>query len=191
MMIKQLNIGGGSDYFYSDLVNLKDFNPDLIKLSRNELANNAFIYHVSYDKKYPLRVYIEKLDGYTTEETHKGWSNKYLNISSTDANGALINYAKVWKGINNKISEMYNDLEGEYDKDLIKITVNSDDDLLWDKVVKLHMLTITIRHVFKRGNKYYLRIFKMCKMVVKEIEIKNRSYCFWDDGCTLKILTLK
>ena len=54
---------------------------------------------------------------------------------------------------------MYNDLEGEYDKDLIKITVYSDDDLPWDKVVKLHMLTITIRHVFKRGNKYYLQIF--------------------------------
>ena len=103
MMIKQLNIRGGSDYFYSDLVNLKDFNPDLIELSRNELANNAFLYHVSYDKKYPLRLYIEKLGGYTTEETCKGWSNKYLNISSTDANDALINIQKFGKVLTIKL----------------------------------------------------------------------------------------
>ena len=170
MIIKQLNIRGGSDYFYGDL---KDFDPDSIKLGRNELANNVFIYHVSYAKKCPLRFYVGELDGHFTEkreekEKREGWSNKYLNISSTDANhDVLINYAKVWKGISNKISEICNRLEGEYDKDLMKIAINSDDDLMWDKVINLHMLTITNRHVFKKGDKYRPQIFL--------------TDCFYDD----------
>ena len=138
MVIKQLNIRGDNCYFYNDLVNLKDFDPNLIELDRNELANDVFIYHVNYAGICPLRLYIRELGGYFTEEKREGWSNKYLNISLTDSNDVLINYAKVWEVIGDRISEMCNGLEGEYSKDLMKIMVNS---------------------VFKKSNKYYPQIF--------------------------------
>ena len=54
---------------------------------------------------------------------------------------------------------MCNGLEGEYDKDLMKITVNSDDHLPLNKVMKLHVLTFTIRHVFKKGDNIILKFF--------------------------------
>ena len=77
MVIKQLNIRGDNCYFYNDLVNLKDFDPNLIELDRNELANDVFIYHVNYAGICPFRLYIRELGGYFTEEKCEGWSNKY------------------------------------------------------------------------------------------------------------------
>ena len=142
------------------MVNLKYFDPNLIKLSRSETANSVFIYHVGYFKKRPPRLYIKELEGYFTEEKHEGWSSKYLNISLGDNNeGILIDYAKFWKGIGDKISEKCNTIEGEYGSDLMKIKINSDDNLPLGKVIKFSVLVFTIRHVFKKGNKYYPRIF--------------------------------
>ena len=48
----------------------------------------------------------------------------------------------------NKIKEVSND-ECDYEKDYMKITFNSDDDdLLLNKPLKFHNMTITIRSVF-------------------------------------------
>ena len=77
MVLKQLNIRGDNQYLYKDWVNLKYFDPNLIELKRYELANNDFIYHVSYSKKHPLFLYIKELDGYITEDKCVGWSIKY------------------------------------------------------------------------------------------------------------------
>ena len=42
---------------------------------------------------------------------------------------------------------------GEHEKEYIKIRLNSDDNLLFSKILKLHSLTIAVRSVFKEGNK--------------------------------------
>ena len=160
MVIKQLNIRSDNCYFYNDLVNLKDFDPSFIKLEESETANNIFIYHVNYAGKHLLRLYIRGLDGYFTEEKREGWSNKYLNITLTDSNDCVsINYANVWKVIRDDINKINNGVEGEYGKDLMKINVNSDDDLPLNKVMKFHVLTFVVRYVFKKGNEYRPHIF--------------------------------
>ena len=161
MTLKPLNIRGDNCYSCNDLVNLKNFDPSMIKLERSESVNGVFIYHVNYSGKHPLRLCIKELDGYFTEEKHEGWSNKYLNIALIGNNDVLMNYAKVWKTIGDKISDMCNGLEGEYEyyKDLMKITVNTDNDLPLNKVIKFHVLVFNIRHVFKNSNKCSPHIF--------------------------------
>ena len=47
----------------------------------------------------------------------------------------------------------------EYDKDYMKIKIDSDDNLPLYKVLKFHALTIIIRSVFERDGKYYPQIF--------------------------------
>ena len=47
----------------------------------------------------------------------------------------------------------------EYGRDYMKIKFNSDDDLLLNKILKLHMLTIIVRTVFEEDGKYYPQIF--------------------------------
>ena len=41
----------------------------------------------------------------------------------------------------------------------MKIKFNSDDDLPLNKILNLHMLTITVRSVFAEGGKYYPQVF--------------------------------
>ena len=61
-------------------------------------------------------------------------------------------------GIMDKIKETSNH-ECGYEKDYMKTKFNSDDDLLLNKPVKFHNMTITIRSVFKEDGKLYPQVF--------------------------------
>ena len=41
----------------------------------------------------------------------------------------------------------------------MNIKLNSDDNLLLDEILKLHDLTILVRSIFHKDNKYYPQIF--------------------------------
>ena len=67
-------------------------------------------------------------------------------------------YADVWDGIKSKIKAINCD-ECDYEKDYMKITFNSDDDLPLNKPVKFHLMTITIRSVSEEDGKLYPQVF--------------------------------
>ena len=64
-------------------------------------------------------------------------------------------YANVWDGIKNEIKAINGGKENHYGKDYMKIKFNSDDDLPWNKPLKVHAMTIIIRSVFEEGVKLY------------------------------------
>ena len=164
MVIKQLNIKNRTYYFYDDIINLKDFDPSLLKLGKTS-SMDINIYYIGYvtkkpeyniDSVNPLYLLIKKLDGFIDEKE----GNKYLNITLTNSNNdVLIKYAEVWSGIKDQIKKINNDSVGEYDKDYMKIKFDSDDNLPLNKVLKFHVLTIIIRNVFEKDGKYYPQIF--------------------------------
>ena len=91
---KQLNIKNRTLHFWNDLVNLKDFNPQLLKLDKKS-SMNISIYYIGYvtkkpgyniDGVNPLHLLINELDGFIEE---KGVS-KYLNISLTYNNNDVL-----------------------------------------------------------------------------------------------------
>ena len=47
----------------------------------------------------------------------------------------------------------------EYGKDFKEISLESNDDLLMNKPMKLHLLTIIITWVFSEGSKFYQQLF--------------------------------
>ena len=47
---KQVSIKNRTYYFYNDLINLKDFNPKLLKLDRNSFKNIG-VYYIGYITK--------------------------------------------------------------------------------------------------------------------------------------------
>ena len=99
---------------------------------------------------------IAELDGFIEEKE----GNKYLNISLThNNNDGLIKYAEVWSGIKDQIKKINNGSVGEYDKDYMKIKLDSDDNLPLNKIVKFRVMTIIIRNIFEKDNKYYPQIF--------------------------------
>ena len=65
---------------------------------------------------------------------------------------------ELWGEIKNFI-EKINGRAGEYEKDLMKIKFNSDDNLSLNKILKLHMLTVIARSVFQEDKKKYLQTF--------------------------------
>ena len=103
----------------------------------------------------PLHFRIIHASGYIEEKV----VNKYLVFDSVDENKELLKkYNDVFNGIRNKIKKISGD-ECDYEKDYMKIKFNSDDDLLLNKPVKFHNMTLTIRSVFKEDCKLYPQVF--------------------------------
>ena len=108
----------------------------------------------------PLCFIIGEADGSIEEKN----GNKYLIFPDTDKNKeALEMYTKLWNKIKSLIEcnsiEKINGKPGEYEKDYMKIKFSSDDNLLLNKILKLHSLTIVVRSGFEEDGKYYLQVF--------------------------------
>ena len=144
MIIKQLNIKNRKYYFYNNIINLKDFDPSLLKLDKKESLLSINVRYFGYVTKKPeyninsvnpLYLLIVELDGFIEEIE----GSKYLNIALTDSNeDVLIRYTEVWEGIKYQIEKINNGLVGEYGKDYKKIKFNSDDNLPLNKILKFH-----------------------------------------------------
>ena len=145
---------------------IKNFKWNLLKIDKKSYKDIG-IYNIGYitikkiddcENIYsvnPLYLLINHANGYI----EKKGVNKYLIFDSTDENKELLKkYNDVYSGIKNKIEEVSN---GKYDykKDYMKITFNSDDDLPLNKLLKFHLMAITIRSVFKEDCKLYPQVF--------------------------------
>ena len=71
MLLKEINIKNRTYYFYNDLINLKDFDPSLLKLDKKSVMD-INIYYTGYitkkpeyniDSVNPLYLNIKELDG--------------------------------------------------------------------------------------------------------------------------------
>ena len=164
--VKQINIKNRTYYFYNDMINIKNFDPILLKIDKKSYKNIG-IYNIGYItiKKIddcetiysvnPLYLLVNHANGYIEE---KG-VNKYLIFDSTDENKELLKkYNDVWNGIKNKIEEVSSG-ECDYEKDYMKIKFNSDDDLPLNKPLKFHSMTIIIRSVFEEDGKLCPQVF--------------------------------
>ena len=94
MVTKQLNIKNRTYYLWNDLINLKDFDPSLLKLDKKS-SMDISIYYIGYVTKKTeyninsvnlLYLLNTELDGYIEEKQ----VNKYLNIAFTDSNNEVL-----------------------------------------------------------------------------------------------------
>ena len=165
--VKQINIKNRTYYFYSDTIDLKNFDARLLKIDKKSYKNTD-IYYIGYitikrindyESIYsvnPLYLRINHASGYIEEKN----GNKYLIFDSVDENKEVLKkYADVWDGIKNKIKAINGDKENDYGKDYMKIKFNSDDDLPLNKLLKFHLMTIIIRCLFSDDGNFYLQLF--------------------------------
>ena len=91
---KQMNIKNRTYYFYNDLIKIKDFHPELLKLEKKSYKN-IDIYYIGYIAKKdeykinginPLYLLVHRIDGFIEEKR----GNKYLNIAFTDGNNEML-----------------------------------------------------------------------------------------------------
>ena len=105
---KQMNIKNRTYYFYNGLINIKDFDPKMLKLDK-KTYKNIDMYYIGNITKKPecninignlLYLLVNRIDGFTEEKRQK----KYLNIVFTDRNNDVLKkYAEVWSGIKDQI----------------------------------------------------------------------------------------
>ena len=101
----------------------------------------------------PLYLRVDHANRYNEE---KG-VNKYLIFDCTDENKELLKkYNDVWNRIRDKIKEINSD-ECYYEKDYMKIKIDSDDDLPFNKPLKFHLMTIS--NLFLKKTVNFIRKF--------------------------------
>ena len=145
-IVKQIDIKNRTYYFYNDMINIKKFDSNLLKIDKKSYKDIG-IYNIGY-------ITIKKID----DDIEEKGVNKYLVFNSTDENKELLKkYNDVFNGIRNKIKKISGD-ECDYEKDYMKIKFNSDDNLPLNKPLKFHNMTITIRSVFKEDGKLYPQV---------------------------------
>ena len=164
--VKQIDIKNRTYYFYNDMIDIKKFDSDLLKIHKKSYKDLG-IYNIGYitikkiddyENIYsanPLYLTITHASGYMEEKS----VNKYLSFDSTDENKELLKrYNHVFNGIRRKIKKISGN-ECDYGKDYMKIKFNSDDDLPLNKQLKFHNMIITLRSVFEEDGKLYPQVF--------------------------------
>ena len=98
---EQIDIKNKTYYFYNGLINLKNFDPKLLKLDKKS-SKDITIYYIGYVTKKPeyninsvnlLSLVIDELDGFVKEKE----GDKYLNISVSDSNNEVLK--KIWRSL--------------------------------------------------------------------------------------------
>ena len=167
MAIRQLTIKSKTYYFYNDLINIKNFKNNKLKLDKKGVLGND-VYYIGYITKKPqwhvfsvnpLYLMIKKIKGHFEEDKDKYLDgDKYLIISSE--NGDIMQkYQEVFDGIKEIIKKI-NDYGQpiKYDDNYIKIKVNTDDNIPLNKIIYFPTITIIIS-ITKKDDKYYPQLF--------------------------------
>ena len=163
MAIRQLNIKGRTYYFYNDLINIKKFNSNNLKLDKKSVLGNDVYYigHISKKPQWnvnsvnPLYLMINRIKDRFEEVD----GNKYLIISSE--NGDIMQkYQEVFDGIKEIIKKI-NDYNQpiNYDDNYMKIKFNTDDNIPLNKIIYFPTITIVIRSVTQKDGKCYPPLF--------------------------------
>ena len=158
--VKELNIKNRTYYYFNDIIDIKDFQSNLLKIDQKHYKD-IDIYYIGYItiKKFgdcenihsvnPLYLLIYSATGYFKEKN----SEKYLVIDSTEK------YEEVFSGIKKEIETINGGEELIYEKDYAKIGVNTDNDVPLNKQLKFPTLTITIRCLFQKDKELDPQIY--------------------------------
>ena len=124
--VKDISIKNDTYCFFDDVINMKNVDPNNIKINEKSYKN-ILIYYIGYvtikDSKYvkinsvnPLYLIFSKVNGYF-EEISK---NKYLTLVPTNESKEIIKYEELWSKIRNLIRSISKNSD-DYDKKYMKI----------------------------------------------------------------------
>ena len=161
--LKQINIKNRTYYFYSDIIDLDEFDESKIKVDKKDF-NDIDIYYLGYEHKKKISecnvinsinpFYLRTVDmnGQFEKGKDDAW---YLIISDDDV---FKKHVDIFESIKNKVTEKTWDAV-EYDKDYMKIKFESNNILPASKDVNIRMATIIIRAILVQDGKYYPQLF--------------------------------
>ena len=161
---KEINIKNRTYYYYNDIIDLDEFDESKKKADKKGF-NDIDIYYLGYEYKKkitdcnviksvnPLYLRVVDIKGQFEKVKDDAW---YLVIS--DKNDVYKKLVDIFESIKNEIIEKtWNALE--YDKDYMKINLESNNMFPTDEDVNIPIAAIVIRAIFAKNGKYYLQLF--------------------------------
>ena len=110
---KQIEIKNRTYYFYNDIINIEEFDSNLLKIDKKSYKD-IDIYYIGYitikkiddcENIYsvnPLYLITGKVDGHIEEKN----GSKYLVFDSMDENKEVLKkYTEIWNGIRMKLKQ--------------------------------------------------------------------------------------
>ena len=158
--VKELNIKNRTYYYFNDMIDIRNFYSDLLKVDKKS-HRDIDIYYIGYItiKKFgdwenihsvnPLYLIIYSATEYFKEKN----GEKYLILDSTEK------YKEVFSRIKSEIKTINGGKELFYEKYCSRIGVNTDDDVPLNKPLKFPTLPLIIRCVFQVDEKLYPQIY--------------------------------
>ena len=133
----------------SKIVDLLDFKPEKLSIeTKGNANNNIIVHHVKYENG-GFYLTIDNIRGYFNFSNNLGTLNMlFADIDQQDK------YHKIWKEIIKFINEGHGELKLH---EKIKITL-FDNDLPMEGVFKIPSITIAIKSLIEKNNKFYLEI---------------------------------
>ena len=131
MIVKrQLNIKDQEGHFFTDMINVNNFEPGLLHVNKTVLDHDFIVYDIKYvknlNKMDNLYLVFNDLD----VMFRKSSKNKYLIFSSTEKNKAVLeNYTEIFDEIAEQIESISDD-KVKYHKDIMRIKFKTKDDLI-------------------------------------------------------------
>ena len=163
--LRQMNIKNHSYYFYNNIIDFDEFDESKIKIDKKDF-NDINISYLGYEYKKKITecnvinsvnpIYLRIRDITGQFKKNKDGNAWYLIIS--DDADILRKFANIWKIIRASIEENTDDIV-QYDKNYMKIKLESNDILPTDNIINMHQVTIIIRLVFQRYKKLYPQIY--------------------------------
>ena len=156
---KELNIKNQTYYFLDDMIDIRNFQSNLLKIDKKPYKDSN-IYYINYItiKKFsdckniysvnPLYLIIRSATGYFKEEN----GEKYLILDLIEK------YKEVFSGIRSEIKTINGEKELIYEKNYARIDVNKNDNIPLNKQLKFPTLIIIIKCVFQEGEKLYPQV---------------------------------
>ena len=141
-------------YFFNDIINMKNFDPNNIKIDEKSYKD-ILIYYIGYlTIKYlkyvkinsvnPLYLIFNKVNDYYEEIN----TSKYLALISTNESKEKIKkYEELWSKIRNLVSLITKNSD-DYVEKYMKIKFNLDNKLPLNKTIKFPGIIIVVRTVF-------------------------------------------
>ena len=148
---KELNIKNQTYYFFNDMINIRNFHSNFLKIDKKP-HKDFDIYYIGYitieklddcEKIHSvnlLHLIIQSATGYFKEKN----GENYLILDSTEK------YEEVFSGISSWIETINSGEKLFYEKHYGKIGVNTDDNVPLNKQLEFRSLTIIITFVFQK-----------------------------------------
>ena len=126
--VKQIIMKNRTFYFYNNIIDLKDFESNLLKIHKKHYKgiNICYIGYITI-KKIDDSETISSANllylrvNHASEHIDEKHGNRYLIFNSTDENKeALKKYADVWDGIKYEIKTINGGKENDYEKECFR-----------------------------------------------------------------------